>query len=116
MLIGAWWTAEETGFADKWNYVHIDLGPTKPEWYKNSVNPFGTVPCLFEDGKPVFESELVAEFINTSAKVRKNLLLSILQVSDCIQGDIFPTDPHHRAAARLIATRFGENCIKPLYG
>lgn len=45
-------------------YVHVELGPGgKPAWYTEKVNPFGTVPCIYDEGKGVFESMNVAEYL-----------------------------------------------------
>lgn len=90
----------------QFDYIHIELGPEKPQWYQANFNPFGTVrlpaaagprgaapppshpppppsppfslptnphaaasppppqvPAMYVDGKPVFESLPVAEFL-----------------------------------------------------
>ena len=59
----AWWTFCELNCEDRVDYIHVDLGPIKPEWYQQKVNPLGTVPCLYDDSKPVFESLVVAEYL-----------------------------------------------------
>ena len=55
----AWWALHEKGAASKYTYIHIELGDDKPAWYKEVVNPQGTVPCVYDGGKAVFESALV---------------------------------------------------------
>ena len=43
--------------------VEIDLA-NKPEWYAQKINPAGTVPTLqLENGKFVYESDIIAEFV-----------------------------------------------------
>lgn len=49
------------------DYIHIDLGARKPEWYQKRVNPSGTVPCLYIGGKPIFESVIVSEYIDEAS-------------------------------------------------
>eukprot|EP00730_Choanoeca_flexa_P013888 TRINITY_DN5838_c0_g1_i2.p1 TRINITY_DN5838_c0_g1~~TRINITY_DN5838_c0_g1_i2.p1 ORF type:complete len:302 (+),score=70.26 TRINITY_DN5838_c0_g1_i2:39-908(+) len=94
----AWIAASETGFDKDMEYVHIELGDEKPAWYQAHVNPFGTVPCLFVDGKPVYESNIVAEYINEKKG-----------------GTLMPSDPERRADVRLLIARYGEKCVGPLY-
>jgi glutathione S-transferase len=95
----AFWAAAELGVDAQWTYVHIDLGPRKPAWFSAAVNPAGTVPCLFSDGQPVFESLIVAEFL-----------------SDRQGGALLPADAYTRALARLAIAKFDETCKGPLYG
>lgn len=93
----SFWLAEETGLTKNWTYVHIDLGKKKPAWY-TQINPLGTVPCLFVGGKPVFESLIVAEFINDTQK-----------------ASFIPADPLAKALVRFIIARFDDTIKGALY-
>jgi len=95
----AWWSLLEKNVA--FDYVHIDLGTQKPEWYKQNINPYGTVPALYDHGKAVFESVIIAEYIEEKWLEKGTRLL--------------PTDPHERAAVRLLITHFRERTLPPLY-
>lgn len=95
----AWWSLLEKNVA--FDYVHIDLGTQKPEWYKQKINPYGTVPALYDHGKAVFESVIIAEYIEEKWLEKGTRLL--------------PTDPHERAAVRLLITHFRERTLPPLY-
>jgi glutathione S-transferase len=55
--------------------VHIDLGEDKPAWYAASFNPAGTVPAIYDHGKPVFESALCVEFLEDRFPGRGTALL-----------------------------------------
>lgn len=56
-------TAKERGIV----YERVELPAEMPEWYKK-INPNETVPTLeLEDGKHVFESNLIAQFFDNSA-------------------------------------------------
>jgi glutathione S-transferase len=94
----AFWAAEELGFAKNWTYVHIDLGARKPAWY-TQINPLGTVPCLFAGGKPVFESLILAEFVNDTQK-----------------ASLLPADPLSKATVRFVIARFDDTVKGALYG
>lgn len=59
----------------------IDLG-NKPPWF-DEVSPLGKVPVLLVDGKPVFESSVIAEYLD--------------EVSP---GSLLPDEPLSRARAR----------------
>jgi len=98
----AWWTIEELGIGEKIDYIHVELGPSKPAWYVEKVNPFGTVPALFDGGRPVFESLIVAEFLSEKFANADNSLL--------------PADLLDRATVRLLIARWGDKCTRPLYG
>ncbi len=43
----AWWSLLEKNVA--FEYIHVDLGPHKPDWYKAKVSPYGTVPALYDE-------------------------------------------------------------------
>eukprot|EP01096_Ripella_sp_DP13-Kostka_P001377 TRINITY_DN11611_c0_g1_i1.p2 TRINITY_DN11611_c0_g1~~TRINITY_DN11611_c0_g1_i1.p2 ORF type:complete len:249 (-),score=100.61 TRINITY_DN11611_c0_g1_i1:41-787(-) len=94
----AWWAAVEKEAAI--DYIHIDLGPEKPVWYAQ-VNPFGTVPALYVEGKPVFESLVVAEFLEESHKGQGTALL--------------PDDLFLKATIRVLISKFGDKCVKNHY-
>jgi len=97
-----WWAALEVGAPlanDPSKYVHIDLGPNKPAWYKENVNQYGTVPFLIHEGKPIYESNIVAEFLD-----------------EVYDGGLMPkNDAHGRAAIRLLMGQFGEKVVGKLY-
>jgi len=97
----AWWAIEELGHGDKLDYIHIELGAEKPAWYAAKVNPFGTVPAVYDHGRPVLESLIVAEYFNDKFATPENSLL--------------PADPLDRAAVRLLAARWGDKCTGKLY-
>lgn len=95
----AWWSLfEKTVDPSEYKYVHINLGPTKPEWYKETVNPSGTVPCFYDNGKPVFESSTAVEFAEEKFAGRGNALM--------------PADLTERAAVRNFIKRFNEGIPK----
>lgn len=95
----AWWAAAELGLDATWTYVHIDLGARKPAWYAKSVNPFGTVPCLYAGpGRGVFESLIVCEYLNAVGG-----------------GALLPADPYALSSVRLITARFDDTVRAPLY-
>jgi len=63
------------------------------------VNPFGTVPCIYYNGKAVFESAITVEWIDEQFPSDVNLL---------------PRDPAARASVRLLVARFGDKVAGPL--
>lgn len=52
------------------NQIEVDLY-NKPPLYTAEVNPYGTVPCLYDDGFPVFESAIVAQYLATKYDEKK---------------------------------------------
>ena len=91
----AWWTSKEVGF--DMEYIHIDLGDDKPAWY-SAVNFLGTVPCLYEDGHPIYESSIVAEYIAAKKGVT-----------------FMPSDPLRRADAEFLIKFFNDKILAKLY-
>ena len=89
----AWWAAFEKGIEKEFNYIHIELGANKPKWY-SELNPSGTVPFVVDDGKPVFESVIVAEYFEDKYKNQGTTLL--------------PADAHQRSVIRFLIANFGE--------
>jgi len=85
------WAARELGYDKQWTYIHVDLGTRKPGWY-TSINPLGTVPCLYDNGRPVFESLILAEYIN-----------------DVAGGSLVPSAPLDKATMRFIIARFADS-------
>mmetsp|Transcript_14489 Transcript_14489/g.28041 ORF Transcript_14489/g.28041 Transcript_14489/m.28041 type:complete len:314 (+) Transcript_14489:46-987(+) len=83
----AWWALLEKDVKD-FDYQHIDLRDTKPAFYMESVNPSGTVPCLYDDGNAVFESLICAEFVEDKFPGQGTTLL--------------PSDAFERAAVRMV--------------
>jgi len=95
----AWWTLHEKEL--DFDYIHVDLGSQKPAWYAQKINELGTVPCIFENGHPVYESMIVAEYLEEKYKAHGTRLL--------------PEDPLKRAAIRLFISIWSE-AQKLLYG
>lgn len=87
----SWWALKEK--AIDVDYIHIELGPSKPSWYAQ-VNPFGTVPALFEEGRPVFESLVLVEFLEERFKGTPVSLL--------------PDDLFLRAQIRALSSKWGD--------
>ena len=87
----SWWALKEKGV--EVDYIHIELGPNKPAWY-SQVNPFGTVPAFFDEGKSVFESLVLVEFLDERYKGQGTTLL--------------PDDLFVRAQARALASKYGD--------
>jgi len=100
----AWWASKEKGVSESdpngFEYFHIDLGAKRPDWY-DDVNPLGTVPALFHDGHAVFESNIVAEYLEEKFPNSGTRLM--------------PADPLQKATVRLLMARFGDTVIKPGY-
>lgn len=63
----------------------------KPSWYL-SKNPLGKVPTLEKDGKMIFESLIVAEFLD--------------QVYP--QHKLLPTDPFEHAKQKILVERLSK--------
>ncbi len=59
----------------QFKYIHIDLGEDKPAWYAPCFNPAGTVPAIYDAGKPVFESALCVEYLEDKFPGRGTALL-----------------------------------------
>ena len=53
----------------------MDLGEDKPEWFKDSINPSGTVPCIVDAGRAVFESAICVEYLEDKFPGRGTALL-----------------------------------------
>lgn len=83
------------------DYIHIDLGANKPAWYTD-VNPSGTVPCVYQGARPVFESSVIVEYLDEEFPDRGTKL--------------FPGDAVVNAKVRVFITEFNNNCIRPFYG
>ena len=50
--------------APQFRYIHVDLGEDKPRWFKERVSPrFGTVPCIIDFNRRVFESAICIEYL-----------------------------------------------------
>ena len=48
----------------QFRYIHVDLGEDKPRWFKERVSPrFGTVPCIIDFNRRVFESSIIIEYL-----------------------------------------------------
>lgn len=99
----AWWALLEKGLdtdpTNGFDYIHIDLGKKKPTWY-TQVNPSGTVPCIYYNGRPIFESAICVEWIDEQFPSGTKL---------------FPEGATDRANVRFVTGRFGEKVVGPLY-
>jgi len=91
----AWLALHEKNLISEIKYNHIDLGKRKQEWF-SQINPYGTVPCLYDDGKAIFESLFVVEYLEDKFPGRGTALL--------------PKDPYERATIRL----FLDKCVSTL--
>lgn len=70
--------------APQFKYVHIDLGDAKPAWYGERINPdFGTVPCVYDAGRGVFESAIVVEYMEESFPGRGTALMPVGACVEC---------------------------------
>eukprot|EP01104_Vermistella_antarctica_P003331 TRINITY_DN134_c0_g1_i1.p1 TRINITY_DN134_c0_g1~~TRINITY_DN134_c0_g1_i1.p1 ORF type:complete len:254 (-),score=68.14 TRINITY_DN134_c0_g1_i1:116-877(-) len=99
----AFWTSVELDI--DFEYVHIDLGPKKPTWYKERVNALGTVPFLKIGDQLIPESMVISEYFIDLAAASNDDSLKLLS-----------NDPYTRAITRVLIGRFGELVVKPLYG
>ncbi len=62
--------------ARQFKYIHVDLGDDKPAWFKEHVDPrFGTVPCVYDHGRGVFESAIVVEYLEEKFAGRGTALM-----------------------------------------
>jgi len=95
----AWWAMKEKGI--NFDYIHIDLGPTKPAWYTELVNPYGTVPCIYDEGRPIFESSIIIVYLEEKFSNTGTQLM--------------PADLVDRANVRLIISQFEEKIFSKLY-
>jgi len=71
----------------------VDLGDAKPVWFQHSINPLGTVPCIYDSADGVFESAICVEYLE-----------------DKFPGQgtqIMPSDPVQRARVRLFVSQLG---------
>jgi len=85
----AWWAAVEKNV--DFEYIHVDLGDTKPASF-SVINPYDTVPCFYDNGKGVFESNNVAEYFEERYPNQGIKLL--------------PTDVFLRATVREVVSKF----------
>eukprot|EP00516_Mucochytrium_quahogii_P008024 CAMPEP_0203746844 /NCGR_PEP_ID=MMETSP0098-20131031/2169_1 /ASSEMBLY_ACC=CAM_ASM_000208 /TAXON_ID=96639 /ORGANISM=" , Strain NY0313808BC1" /LENGTH=251 /DNA_ID=CAMNT_0050635091 /DNA_START=74 /DNA_END=829 /DNA_ORIENTATION=- len=95
----AWWASKEKGVSV--DYIHIDLGDTKPTFYTEKINSSGTVPCIFDNGVAIFESVECALYLDEKFPDIGNRLM--------------PADAYDRYRVRLVLKTF-EKLMKPLYG
>jgi len=95
----AWWVFKEKDI--NIDYIHIDLGPTKPAWYKELINPFGTIPCVYDEGRPIFESRIIIDYLEEKFSNTGTQLM--------------PADLVDRANVRLVISQFDEKIISKLY-
>lgn len=98
----AWWSLLEKGLTSAdFEYIHIELGKNKPTWYAE-VNASGTVPCIYNQGRAVFESAICAEWAEDAFPGRGTALM--------------PADAWQRSQVRLAIAAFGEKVVGKLYG
>jgi len=98
----AWWAAHEKEIVQDLDLIHIELGPNKPAWFQAQVNSLGTVPIFYDEGRPVYESLILAEYFDEKNPNKGTALM--------------PHDPVAKATVRFLNSRFGDRVIKPLYG
>ena len=75
-------------------FVNINL-IDKPEWYFEK-NPKGTVPCIEQDDKIIWDSALVAEYLDAS-----------------YPGPLKPTDAYQWGRQQLIFRKY-DDCVSVL--
>ncbi|OQS00022.1 hypothetical protein THRCLA_06296 [Thraustotheca clavata] len=92
----ALWTAAEAGIP--FDMINIELG-NMPDSYVENFNRYHTVPFLLDNGYPVFESAIVAQFLD--AKYNNGEF----QCRD---------DPEHAALAQLAMAKFQPSPIYAL--
>lgn len=85
----AWWAAVEKKV--EFDYIHVDLGDAMPASYQ-IVNPYATVPCFYDNGRGVFESNNIAEYFEERYPTQG--------------ASLMPTDPFLRAAVREVISKF----------
>jgi len=85
----AWWAAVEKNV--QFEYIHVDLREAQPPSYA-LVNPYETVPCFYDDGRGVFESNNIAEFFEDRYPGQGTQLM--------------PSDVFLRAAVREVISKF----------
>jgi len=82
-------------------FVNITLGADKPAWYVEKINPRGTVPTLEHEGKFIFESLIIAEYISDRFPEQGTPLM--------------PKDAYQRAQIRFVIDEFS-NVVGACYG
>jgi glutathione S-transferase len=85
----AWWAAVEKKV--DFDYIHVDLGDDKPASFV-VVNPYETVPCYYENGQGIFESNNLAAYFEERFPDQGTQLL--------------PSDPFVRATVREVIAKF----------
>jgi len=85
----AWWAAVEKKV--DFEYIHVDLGDSKPASF-SVINPYDTVPCFYDNGKGVFESNNLAEYFEERYPDQGIKLL--------------PSEPILRATVREVVSKF----------
>ena len=76
------------------------MGPEKPKWY-NEITTLGTVPLLYDNGKAIYESLIVAEYLDEKYQGRG--------------ATLYPSAIDRKALARLLIARFADKIVKPAY-
>lgn len=79
--------------------VQIDLSKPRPQWFLQ-LNPKGKVPTLDHNGKIVYESSIINEYLEEAFPEVK----------------MFPSDPYERAKARLLIDYASSVFIPAYYG
>lgn len=90
------WIALEAKGVD-FEYIEQDPYNKTPEWL--SINPRGMVPVIVHNNNTVYESPVCIEYVDEAWPIEPRLL---------------PTDPYHRAHARIWGDFIGKK-ITPLF-
>ncbi len=79
--------------------VEIDLHTPRPAWYL-AKNPLGKVPAIEHDGRILYESSVISEYLEDAFP----------------QKPLLPADPHRRALTRLLIALGNERFVPTMYG
>ena len=72
-----------------------------PEWL--AISPRGTVPAMVHNGKSIYESALLLEYLDDTWPAKEG------------ETRIFPADPYQKFQARLWGQYIDNKLVKPMY-